>query len=761
MFAINSKVEGYETVNDDNVIDRAISLRTNFPAMPRVIGIEKNTILAVAAAYKTASGISEGSEVLTDNIYKASKLEIAMLIAKHDRSWPGFYRAAYELARDAFITGDVDSKAAALAEVTGRAKEDCLKAINKKLQGIQKELAARTNSITFENPITPESAEAVSEKISTDGGRYLLKLPTGYGKTKDIIEPAVRRAIGEGKKVLVVSHRRSINSAICLDIEGMVSYDECTFPKVIANAKGIRVVINSISAEKFTDFLDQVDVVIVDEATQVIAHILGGEVKNRQAAWEALDFVVKKAGTVVFADADIDSRCVEMIGPDHIVYSVERDHSGISIKTAGLDQVRAMAIESAIAGENVLIAIDGAKAAKALAATISKKTGVEALVITSENSKWKDQAAFIVDPNATSHKVVIYSPVITSSLSITSGHFTKHFGLFSGQVVPSDAIQMLRRDRTATEFVVGLKTPEYSKQEQLEATHVHADAPTARTAIETASIDQGIKEGLLAALDFDIKPSAFDAERYRHLQNEAWLKDGIQNTLPATLIMQGFKVEVLKHDDEQADAGFKAGNHGRKAVNRRAVKMLLTVDPKATKGQKVMDAGSDDEQELFEVIRARAEEVIGRTIDKQDAWLWKEGEGEAVIKRFRKLYVATDTTDEGKALVTLKEAAVAMRYGKDWTSEKSTELFGTLNADRGTMIRLGMSIGKAATAKAKQAAVTKWMSQIGLKTKKINGGEAKGYYYIVTASSYEQMLTYVPQLDARDIKAKEEAEVTA
>ncbi|WP_142794403.1 hypothetical protein, partial [Klebsiella pneumoniae] len=34
-------------------------------------------------------------------------------------------------------------------------------------------------------------------------------------------------------------------------------------------------------------------------------------------------------------------------------------------------------------------------------------------------------------------------------------HFHRHFGMFCGEVVPSDAIQMLRRDRTAQEYIIG------------------------------------------------------------------------------------------------------------------------------------------------------------------------------------------------------------------------------------------------------------------------------------------------------------------
>ena len=472
-------------------------------------------------------------------------------------------------------------------------------------------------------------------------------------------------------------------------------------------------------------------------------HVLGGEVKAREAVWNALNFVVKNAHTVVMADADINARCVEMIGWDHTLYSIKRDHSDISVKTGDLDHVRGLVIEAAAAGENVLVSCDGAKAAKALAAAIKKRTGVEALVITSESAKWEAQAAFISDPNSTSNQVVIYSPVITSALSITSGHFTSHFGLFTGQVVPSDAVQMLRRDRTAKEFIVGMKAPEYSKQEQLEALETRSDAPTTRAAIEAANIDENLKATLIEALDFDIKPSAFEVTRREHMSDEAWLRDHIQNSLPATLLNQGFKVEVLAHNDEMARLGFVADSQGRKAVNATAVQKVLA-SKKAGSDQvaRVADAGSEGEKEYFQVIRARAEEVIGRSIDDDDAAVWKEGEGEGTINRFRKLMKPASDASDGKVYDMLKDAVERMVNGKEWTSESSTELFDKLSQIRLEVIRQGLSIGKASTPVAKQAAITKIMSQLGLKTKKVNGGKS-GYYYIIKKDSFDQMMKYV------------------
>lgn len=748
MYALNTQIDGFETITTADVLAKAVSLKADYPAVKRIIGVESGVIPAIAAAYKTASGLAENGTVITDCIYTMRKLDIAMLIARNDSSEKALHRAAYELARDIFLTGDIDGKSEMLALASGTNKAECMYIIERKLEKMSSELYRRTQHMS---PIyadmyaqVPESPQAIKEEICTYGGKYLLNLPTAYGKTSEVLDPVVRESISSGMKVLVISHRRSINATLCFGIPGLVSYDECTSPEIIKNAMGLKIVVNSLAAEKFKAFIESADVVIIDEASQVISHVLGGEVKAREAVWNALNFVVKNAPTVVMADADINARCVNMIGWDHTLYSLKRDHSDIKVKTADIEHVRGLVIESAMAGENTLVSCDGAKSAKALAAAIKKKAGVDALVITSENAKWKEQAAFIANPNSTEQQVVIYSPVITSALSITSGHFKKHFGLFNGNVVPSDAIQMLRRERTAKEFIVGMKTPEYSKQEQLEALERRTDAPTTRAAIEAADIDDSLKAVLIEALDFDIKPSAFEEMRYEHMSDEAWLRDNIQNSLPATLINQGFCVDVLEHSDEMARLGFVADSQGRKEVNAMAAeKIMASKAARADKVAQVKDTGSADEIEHFEVIRARAEEVIGlRELTREDANVWKFGNGEDTINRFRKMHGSDGDGAQGKIFTALKTAALHMLEQKNWTAESSTALFDTLNAMRMDVIRLGLSIGKASTTKAKQAAVTKLMSQLGLKTKKVNGGKS-GTYYIIKKCSYDHMLTYI------------------
>ncbi|NMY54472.1 replication protein RepA [Pseudomonas sp. WS 5051] len=743
-YAINTELDGYKTINSVDVMKTAETLRTDYPKVARVINIDGNVIPAIKAALKTASGIaSAASGILATNIHNLSKVELAVLIATNDSSDEAFDRAAFEIARDAFTAGDLDGKAQALAGASGRTQEACLKLINAKLSRKKAELVSHLKGLKDEGQAPLDAAEVRDYILSTEGAA-LLALPTAYGKTSKIIEPVLSEEMARGSKVLVISHRRSINRNIA-QLEGIVSYDECDTPDVLQNAQGLKIVVNSLSAHKFKSFIESADVVVIDEASQVIAHVLGGEVKHREAVWNALRFVVKNAKKVILADADINARCVELLAdrPSKL-FKVAQDHSDITVRTSDSSTVRGLVVEAAKDGKKILVACDGAREAEALGKYIEKKAKRPVHVITAANAKWSEQAEFIANPNSTQHEIVIYSPVITSALSITSNHFESHFGLFGGQIVPSDAIQMLRRDRTATSFTVGLKTPDYRKSEIVDITFKKAMVATEEL-LRGLTISSEAKYKIREAIAADNAPSAFEALQYDHCSSEAWLKDNISNTLPALLLMQGFGVEVLERDDEMSKSGFVADSQGRKSVKREtAAKLLRSAPAQAEVVHAVKDAGSKDETEYLSVIRARAQEVMGRAqLTSEDAKLWGEGEGELKIKLFRKLYsVSSIRPDDELAVFSQILPAIAeMSLTKGWRADDSSALFDRLNTMRSKVIGLGINMSRANTAKAKQAAVTNVLKCFGLKTRKVDGGKS-GDYYIIDQDSIIQMSSY-------------------
>lgn len=766
--------------NNKEALATALELR-EYASTTRLMSIDGNVLNAVAVAYKTASGLHSANDgQIAKSIYNMSKIAIALMIVKADSSDKAFDAAAFEIARDVFVSGKTVEKAQALADATGRTQEACVSAINSKLEFLTTRMNSKTNALEAPG-ISTETSEAIRDIILADGGKYLISLPTGEGKSTIINEPVIQRYLDTGRKVLVISHRRSINKTLA-NLPGIVSYDECNDPSDLLNAKGLKIVVNSLTALKFKRFISEVDLVVIDEASQVISHVLGGEVKNRQAVWETLTFAVKRTANVIMSDADIDARCAEMIGPGYKLFRKPASHSGITVHTGHINHVRALAVASACKA-NTLIACDAVKEAHALAKSIEKLGGPAALVITAENALWTEQAAFIANPNDTAHQVVIYSPVITSALSITSGHFKAHFGVFQGQVVPSDAIQMLRRDRTAKSFTVGIKQPSYSKSEAVEAMfkcspisvddlvpHLKADTYVPPVFMRDPEKSDEENDAAISEAQADAKKS-FEAAQssklqrlvmtevaainfrfveYGHRKNEAWLRDNIQTALPASLLARGFEVEVLEHDDDLSLAGFKSDSLARKSVKRQIAKGINQADKAddAT-AQRVQEYGSVNEQEYLEASRAKAIEVMKvADFNLDDAMVWGHGEGESKIIKFRELLSTTnaltdaDDRSSKKVMALLQPALTAMTSGNTWAGTESVALFESLNAVRTDVLKAGIRMSSAKSDQAKKADITKIFSQFGLVVKK-HETTNKQFFYVITAKSLAQMTRYI------------------
>lgn len=214
--------------NNKEALATALELK-EYGNTTRLMSIDGDVLGAIAVAYKTASGLhSDNDGQITKSIYTMSKLALALVIVKADSSDKAFDRAAFEIARDTFISGRIEEKAQTLAQATGRSKATCLDLIRKKLAVLTDKMNSTTNALT-DAGIAPESTEAIRKTILANGGKYLISIPTGEGKSTLINEPVLKQYMAEGKKVLVISHRRSINKTLA-NLPGIVSYDECDHP---------------------------------------------------------------------------------------------------------------------------------------------------------------------------------------------------------------------------------------------------------------------------------------------------------------------------------------------------------------------------------------------------------------------------------------------------------------------------------------------------------------------------------------------------
>lgn len=308
--------------------------------------------------------------------------------------------------------------------------------------------------------------DSVEKMISTMRGVVILKAPMASGKTQKVIKPLLHKA----KTAAFIAHRISLVGNSCnmlSDPQNNIyvdNYQNMT-AESMPTCRFLATCINSANYLKFAPFFNNVDELFIDEAKQTLSHITAGTIDNPVPVFDFLAKVLNTANRSVLCDADANDALIEFCEiacPEQTIHVIEMeaDCSDFKVNHASAELVYQSIIDCAKAGERCLVATDGAKSAADLAADIKYQIpGCRVLTITRDTNTEKEVVVFQDNPNEQSinHDVVIYSPTISSGVSIENNYFTRHFGIFYGEVSPTDAVQMLRRDRHAREFLVGFK----------------------------------------------------------------------------------------------------------------------------------------------------------------------------------------------------------------------------------------------------------------------------------------------------------------
>jgi hypothetical protein len=291
----------------------------------------------------------------------------------------------------------------------------------------------------------------------------------GSGKTEKLIAPLMKAST----KAAYIAHRISLleDAAARLNVEHYQLVTARQMPWVSHMA----CCVNSLTAPKFYNaeersWFTTLETLCIDEASQVIRHTTTGPVEGRVRVLDSLIEAVAAAKRVLLCDADANDGVIEfceIARPGEVITVLDivgaTDH--IRVDHGDDETVWQLAIDKICAGRRVLVANDSAESAKKMAALIEDKVKAEEiapvrmLLVHADSKADPDVEEFLRNPNeeALNYDVLIYSPAISSGVSMTTPHFEHHFGLFSGNTVgPSDAVQMLRRDRTARHYVVGI-----------------------------------------------------------------------------------------------------------------------------------------------------------------------------------------------------------------------------------------------------------------------------------------------------------------
>ncbi|MCR9548989.1 MULTISPECIES: plasmid replication protein, CyRepA1 family [Vibrio] len=363
----------------------------------------------------------------------------------------------------------------------------------------------RPEHITYTHYNQTRIDAKVRDHIQSLNGFVVVRAGKGSGKTKELITPGMWAM----DKTAFFAHRVSLiggaeatinkNKPQLTDNAGnlipdtrspVLNYQDDMINVMAQYATKLACCINSCLKGKFNPILNDLDALFVDEACQTLRHITcGGAIAYPVAVFNRLiDMMVNTKNQVLLADADANDTLVEFcelalhkrnakraeqgLPPEQIhVVELDSDSSYINVKYADSDSVFQKALDDLAAGQRVLVATDSSNEAENLFARMKElhpnKKGL--LINATEKVTSKEAEAFCDKPDVEQLKYdyLIYSPAISSGVSLETKHFTRHYGLFRGVVAPSDALQMMHRDRNARDFIIGLATMHNKREESV------------------------------------------------------------------------------------------------------------------------------------------------------------------------------------------------------------------------------------------------------------------------------------------------------
>lgn len=484
----------------------------------------------------------------------------------------------------------------------------------------------RPDHITYTRFNTAHITPEILAHIESLHGLVIVRAGMGSGKSKHLIRPLMHRAlsgISAAHRVSLIGGlwdmmtRNDANMRFACDI---LHYQDLGYQELAPYAKKLTICINSIVKGCWKPLMADHDFFALDEATQGLRAILSGRaMENPTLVFNKLiDAIASSKEHALLVDADASDILVDLCelalarrekmglpGWTQIhVIELPVDVSFRETPEAAPEKRRVLytdkdrifneVLETVKAGEKFLLATDSTGFAESMITALRDAWPDKRWLYVSQDTKPEpDVAAFTDAPNqqASLYDGLIYSPAISSGVSIETKHFTRHFGMFCGQVVPSDAVQMLRRDRTAREFVVGLaQLPGYKEENPDKIRH-----GVLLAMLETAALNGEFTDANLDGneMRLGLADTAYTRLKFRIAGMEAAARNEFSNNLICILHADGYAVEHLAEDIDASAEGKEVRKDAREK------NWELTVD-------RHLAAETPDEQLRDELMMKRA-----------------------------------------------------------------------------------------------------------------------------------------------------------
>lgn len=551
----------------------------------------------------------------------------------------------------------------------------------------------RPEHITYQKFNKTIVDDEVLDYIKNLDGIVIVRFPMGSRKTQGIIKPMM----WEADKAAFFAHRVSLiggawdalNKDMPSTLMPVTHYKDPILGETLGLTNKLTCCINSCLKSDFGHLLNNLDTLCFDEAAQTLRHVTaGGAVKYPvQVFNRMIEMMATTRDNVILADADANDTLVdfcelglkqrnahlqalygESTEPQKIhIIDGHTDCSDTSIYYTDSDTAFQKAVEDVAAGHKVLIANDSANDGEKLFTHLQSmhpdKKGLFISLDTKENNQVE---RFTDNPNVESkqYDYLIYSPSISSGVSIENEHFKKHYGIFCGTVAPSDAIQMIRRDRNAREFVVGLSTIHNKREESAMNMWLGMIlANDSQLAVELNSETRTI-EVKTGDLDFDLF-------RLELIAQENKAKNDFANNLLCILYADGYKINSLDTTDidkEKGQAAKEAARNTLKAIDIN--RHLSEQTPTQEKRDNLLNKANITREEKAQLNRFNIENFLMMDVN-EDSIDFHHKSGLNKAKLFELLHL---TADKARAFDKSEIGEGIQPSNRTYSAKQSTAL---------------------------------------------------------------------------------------
>lgn len=249
-----------------------------------------------------------------------------------------------------------------------------------------------------------------------------------------------------------IAHRVSLIHGLSKSFN-ITHYQEVTPQDYLKN---LAVCVNSIEKHEVSKRFKNS---IMDEFRQTLETVLMAKtIDNKKEILAEFIAILNNSEFSMCLDADFNDFCLEFLleHTNKTIYRIHRHfepHNKQIIERRNHNAIRKECVQNYLDGLNSMVAVTSIKEAERCVKYWTER-GIKAdeiLDITSENKKDPRVKAFYLNPNEEikKYKILIYTPCITSGVSIVEAYFDRHYMMMGKVLQSNENLQMVARDRTA------------------------------------------------------------------------------------------------------------------------------------------------------------------------------------------------------------------------------------------------------------------------------------------------------------------------